>query len=328
MCGVMDDLNLGSNESVIKEIGRIIIDGFRYDAVFTSRRLIIRNDETRGIYLDLLYPDIVLAVQGLNTLQELTITLTYTSDGEQTKTAELSFVRLFGDKDVRACDDCLTILKDYQVPVEITDSTKTRFGGRGSSGRRDVPEMSAFGAQYSSRQAPEEEEEEPSIPHMIAVILISIMIIFTALVIIGDTVTERNIRVAEARMGAVPTATPASDPTTVTAIPTVTTTTVIPESPVPTPTIEIVPQNGVYVRIEYPGNYTGSINGNGFAREVNSSGIQVYQVFLSSGTIGGSIEKGDGSADTMGVQIYKNGGLVSSMNTSRPFGVLEIHQTV
>ena len=89
-----------------------------------------------------------------------------------------------------------------------------------------------------------------------------------------------------------------------------------------------VPPAGIFVRVVYPGQYSGSISGNGLAREVNSSGARVYQVPLSSGTIDAYIEKGDASVRDMTVQVYKDGTLVTSGSTSRPQGMVEIHTAV
>jgi hypothetical protein len=92
--------------------------------------------------------------------------------------------------------------------------------------------------------------------------------------------------------------------------------------------LKAVPPAGVWVRVAYPGNYTGTIAGNGIGKDVNSSGDQFYQFPMTSGIIDGFVEKGDGSVRNMILQVYKDGTLVSYNNTSAPLGIVEIHTTV
>jgi hypothetical protein len=113
-------------------------------------------------------------------------------------------------------------------------------------------------------------------------------------------------------------------PTVSTPVPTLTAT----PATVTTADTSVVPANGVFVRIVYPGQYTGSISANGFERVVNTSGDQVYQLSLANGNIDAFLEKGDGSVRNMLVQVFKNGVLVTSADTSVPLGVVEIHTTV
>jgi len=114
----------------------------------------------------------------------------------------------------------------------------------------------------------------------------------------------------------------------------------VPETTATTPTIAAaptpdtslilheIPPSGIWVRVTYPGNFTGTITANGLARDVNSSGDQFYQLSMSSGMIGGFIDKGDGSGKNMIVQIYNDGTLVTYGNTSVPLGMVEIHARV
>jgi hypothetical protein len=95
----------------------------------------------------------------------------------------------------------------------------------------------------------------------------------------------------------------------------------------PTPdtslTLQPVPATGVWVRVAYPGNFTGTIRANGFEREVSGSGVQDYQVSLATGTIEGFIAKEDGSVKDLVVQVYREKTLISVVNTSIPRGSVE-----
>jgi hypothetical protein len=115
-----------------------------------------------------------------------------------------------------------------------------------------------------------------------------------------------------------------SGPETATATPTI----AVPPTPDTSIVMHAVPPTGIWVRVAYPGNFTGTISTNGLGQDVNSSGDQFYQLSMSSGSIDGYIEKGDGSVKNMVVQVYKDGTLVTYGNTSAPLGTVEIHTTV
>jgi hypothetical protein len=89
-----------------------------------------------------------------------------------------------------------------------------------------------------------------------------------------------------------------------------------------------IPQAGVWVRVYYPGNFTGSVGSVGSLRPVSSTGDQFYQIPISSGTIEGSIEKQDGSVETLVVAIYKDGTLVTRLDTAVPLGVIYLNVPV
>jgi hypothetical protein len=89
-----------------------------------------------------------------------------------------------------------------------------------------------------------------------------------------------------------------------------------------------VPTNGVWVQVSYPGNYSGYLGAQGRQTEVNSSGIQLYQLPVDDAMIEGSIAKQDGSAEKIEVGIYNGGTLISKSETKKPFGVVDIHVMV
>ena len=71
----MDNLTLMSDEAVIQKIQTIIIDGVRYEAVLTGRRLILVESETGRIHEDIPLADISGAISGVNKLREPVITI-------------------------------------------------------------------------------------------------------------------------------------------------------------------------------------------------------------------------------------------------------------
>ena len=100
--------------------------------------------------------------------------------------------------------------------------------------------------------------------------------------------------------------------------------------PTPDTSLELVPvpPTGVWIRVAYPGDFTGTIRANGFGRKVSSSGVQLYQMSISSGTVESEFTKEDGTTKNLVVQLFKDGTQVTYGNTSRPGGVVEIQAMV
>ena len=85
----------------------------------------------------------------------------------------------------------------------------------------------------------------------------------------------------------------------------------------------LIPQNGVWVRVTYPGTYTGSIGMPNDLHASTDSGDRFYQISTTNGTVAVSLKKTDGSSDKLNVEIYKNGVLVKQASTIAPKGELE-----
>ena len=85
----------------------------------------------------------------------------------------------------------------------------------------------------------------------------------------------------------------------------------------------LIPPNGVWVRVTYPGTYTGSIGMPNDLHASTDSGDRFYQISTTNGTVAVSLMKTDGSSDKLNVEIYKNGVLVKQASTIAPKGELE-----
>lgn len=86
----------------------------------------------------------------------------------------------------------------------------------------------------------------------------------------------------------------------------------------------LIPQTGVWVRINYPNEFTGLVGTAGAEREVGDTGERFYQVSTSTGTVSAQIQKADGSGDPLTVEVYKDGELVIKKSTTAPKGIVEI----
>jgi hypothetical protein len=85
----------------------------------------------------------------------------------------------------------------------------------------------------------------------------------------------------------------------------------------------MIPQNGVWVRVTYPGTFTGLLGMPGDLHASTDSGDRFYQISTTNGTVAVSLKKTDGSADILAVEIYKNGVLVKQASTIAPKGELD-----
>lgn len=85
----------------------------------------------------------------------------------------------------------------------------------------------------------------------------------------------------------------------------------------------LIPQNGVWVRVTYPGTFTGLIGMPGDLHASTDTGDRFYQISTTNGTVAVSLQKTDGSSDKLAVEIYKNGVLVKQDSTIAPKGILE-----
>jgi hypothetical protein len=96
--------------------------------------------------------------------------------------------------------------------------------------------------------------------------------------------------------------------------------TTVPAGPTQIP----IPSTGVWVRVMYPGTYTGMVGTPGNPKEVTDSGVHVYSIPTTDGIVGVSLQKNDGTADKLLVEVFKDGVMVKNSSTTTPKGIVEI----
>lgn len=334
----MDNLNLSSDETIIQKTQTIIIEGVRHEAVLTDRRLILIKSETGQIHENIPYTDIRGALSRENKLREPVIMISFNSPEGVKQTLELIFIREVEGRNFKEIERCLAILKQYKVPVE----GKTQFaseerrdrGEKANTGvlaadekttRPAVPEWSFTSTLHQVKKPLKEEAPEHS-----PLVLIAAVVLIIAMFIGGALIAGQVMHPKEG---------PANQSVTSTDI----TNTVVPSllpSPTPSPQPQetpgtdsyvppiTVPTNGVWLKVSYPGNFSGYIGAKGRQIEINGSGTRLYQLPVNDAMIEGSIEKQDGSADTLEVGIYNGGSLVLRSETRKPWGLIDIHTPV
>ena len=92
----------------------------------------------------------------------------------------------------------------------------------------------------------------------------------------------------------------------------------------PTQPQVIIPPTGVWVRVIYPGNFTGSIGSAGKMRPVTGSVDQFYQVPTVDGIVQALIQKKDASGNILTAEVYRNGTMVKNVSITAPRGTIDL----
>jgi hypothetical protein len=158
----------------------------------------------------------------------------------------------------------------------------------------------------------------------IAALAIVILVVIGGMVIVTNSwgTTPQNTLVTPvitpASTVAIATPTPVASPSHAVTQATTSTTPAEPEF--------IIPPNGVWVRITYPGKYSGTFGTPASQYPVGerNTGDQLYTVSTINGPVVASIQKMDGSSSTLAIEVYKNGELVKRVTTGSPKGIIDL----
>ena len=191
-----------------------------------------------------------------------------------------------------------------------------------NAGSPVAPAKEPAPAEPESPQPPENPVPEVSKPGFpaIGILVVVIIAIFIGVVLLANFtsgpsgVPQENTTTT--KITTLATTLPTPKPTTHTPLVTTLVT--------PAATKLIIPPTGVWVRVSYPGTFTGSIGTPGDQRDVTDTGDHFYQISTSTGTVAASLQKKDGSADKIVLEVYKNSALVRQDSTVAPNGIVEI----
>jgi len=90
-----------------------------------------------------------------------------------------------------------------------------------------------------------------------------------------------------------------------------------------------IPASGVYLRVGYLGQYTGSYTANGTSQDVKDSGFQLFDLGKPTGTVNAVFEKADnGVKHNLTAEIWENGRLLSSNATNAAYGTVSVSASV
>lgn len=330
----MDGLSLASDESMILTLQDIISHGIRIEVILTSKRLIlVESGKDRVQHEDIQFETISSVIAGENSHREPTITLSLTSPAGETRTDELIFFRRPGIERVGERDLLIVKLKGYISPALVQEPHAVRpLSGQGTGVLHTTPpgEGAATmqqGRDWTPRYSPYSNGSPPpdDPPVGLKFNAITVIIIILVVVVGGALIYSQFMKGKPA------------GPSGSAAIPTVTTQTIAaiaPSSPTIQPATKqqgtemassvpqvIIPNSGVWVRVQSPGSFIGSVG----SRPVNASGDKFYQIPMRKGIIDVSIQKQEGSGNELAVEIYKDGSLVKRSNTTAPKGTIDLH---
>ncbi len=94
------------------------------------------------------------------------------------------------------------------------------------------------------------------------------------------------------------------------------------QTPVPAPVI--IPANGVWVRVDYFGDYYGWLGLPGSLRGINNTGVQIYKMPESAGIIQVNVYTQDYSGKPLTVTVYRDGKIINNRTVSVPKGYIEL----
>jgi hypothetical protein len=330
----MDNLNLARDESVMYRSQKIISSGTGYEVVLTERRFILAESGTGTIREDLPFSAIVLAAHEFNTLREPVILLTIMEPDGTRKQLELIFVHVIGDLNVQDRDRCMSALRARNVTIEGSlnqarplspvwrDNAGAVATGEEANVRPAVPEWTVYGTPRYTHKVPEEAPPRSSL----------LLIIAAALVIglcVGGILIAGHMSEPLAVPGtvAVPGTSAGVTGNGVSSTAPIPETTSGPARKVLSAT-GATPADGVWVRVSYPGNFSGTVGAQGWMTAVNGSGTQLYHLPVNDTVIEGTVDKLDGSGDILEIEIYNGGALVSESTTAKPWGSIDLDTPV
>lgn len=367
----MPDFYLIGDESIVLTSQNVILEKELYEAILTTRRLIlIRAEGGKDLSREILLREVGSAIAGETGPGEPTITLTFTTPDGVLHAQELVFPKKTGGQDSLHYAEWVKRLKEQVKiaalePVPATadgimpehETVAAAYEAIGTAGER-VPaeeewiatagETNISGGPVSSQPGgtpliipsvfptpePIKTEALPSTPKAGRhTLLVTILII--AIVIIGGAYYYTHHR-GQPLTGPVPTvialqtAMPTATPAPATTLPSIVVTTPVPVTPPPVMAggEVIVPSTGIWVRVQYPGNFSGSVGIQGSMRDIAGSGDRFFQIPAIGGIIDASIQKQDNSGRVLVVTFYENGTTVKQGNTTAPHGTLVINAWV
>ncbi|MDP3396158.1 MAG: hypothetical protein Q8S57_05785 [Methanoregula sp.] len=94
--------------------------------------------------------------------------------------------------------------------------------------------------------------------------------------------------------------------------------------PTPTPVPTLVPADGVWVRIEYPGTFIGEVGNPEIMHPAYGSGVRIYKILWSDRLVHAFAQKQENTGDTLTIEIYNNGTLIKSSSTRAPKGSVDL----
>ena len=339
----MGKVDLQNDEVVVIENKYFSVRSIPVDATITNRRLILTDSRKNVIPQRNIPLAAIHSIDaGENAEKDQIVTLTLLTEDGSLRQMIFTLSRQAGIERKWEYDEWVKKLKEHTTSATAMAQMSRRdtpgivaqeqsFAKSGeefisiSKSRDIVPDYIPYIPKSPESSLPAKAPKRSPIMTIVAIILI-ILIIISAVVVFGQFTKGKGASPAD--KGIVTVITPSASPIP-TPSPTILEVTQTIVSPVTTaPPQYLIPTSGTWVRIQYPGNFIGTVGVRGNFRQLNSTYEQWIPISATEGMIEGSIEKMDGSTDNLIVEIYKDGAQVYSKSTRTPQGVLDLHFTL
>jgi hypothetical protein len=219
-------------------------------------------------------------------------------------------------------------------PIKSVETDTMSTEGLPDSAMPAAPGSDGSLVQDSEETTPESPSPPPSHPPSaqpsnIKLIAVTAIVVIIALVagafiystILGGNTVEPPVPVVTPTITPVATSIPIPSTVPQTQTPQIT------EMPTPKPAV-MMPDKGVWVKVQYTGNFTGRIGTAGNMKQVNASGDQYYQIPINDGIVEVLLQKEDGSGNMLVVEVYQNGKMVARSTKATPYGTIELRETI
>jgi len=332
----MPDFYLTGDESIVMTNQSTVLDGLKYEAILTNRRLIlIRIDDPKAPSREIALREIGSVIGGETSSGEPTITLTSTSAEGVLQAQELIFPRNGSEQGTLHYMEWVDRFKERvknaanePVPVGNAHREEENVISKETFPHevpQELPPVAEPGPPVQTKPPVSDNNEPQNVTRSLKIVIIVTLIIAAGILgALGFSVLHKGVPAQVEEI--VTTETTGMPPaTTVVAISipaTTVTTNPVTTIPIPGDTGVIIPPSGIWVRVQYKGNFTGSVGIQGSLRDVEGKGDRFFQIPATGGIIDANIQKQDYSGDELGVVIYKNGTAVKKGNTTAPGGTL------
>lgn len=339
----MGSLYLNNNESIILSTHNVVINTIQAEAILTSQRLILvdsRHTQLRP--QDIPFTAMETVTIGDTSAMEPVLSLSLVMNDQTRHTLGIVFPQAPKTRRVGERDEWAVKLKEASVNaqrergVQPAELSPPWIPGElpGESVDGETGEKLPEDKFHNPPLAPRKPRASPSSGNR-TLIATGLVIILIIAAIVGVYFFAPTFN-GNSGTTATPAPTPEVTPS-VTELPVITgtpTADITPEEQEPAPEVSatmtaipgiLIPETGVWVRIEYPGNYTASFGTAGRMREVTGSGNQIYQVPAKNEIVDASVQKLDNSGNVLTVSFYNDGQLAKSGTTTNPHGTVDLH---
>ena len=325
---------LADDEPVVLATENIRTRSGSYQAlVLTDKRvLLIRTEGEKISAEEFLLSDLRSALVSQAAKDEPTLLLSYVTPRGEPRRESIVFVSTPEKRRNDEVREWAKKLSDQLRPLPEDGGTlmspqAARPAGRQSGATRDgllEKHGRLSGLAFPDIPGITSEEETPS-AHSRKWIPVGALIIIVLVVLAGIFLLPHAPAKQEATA---PVPTPAETPVpAATAEPVAGPTVAAVQSLAPSQVQYIVPSTGVWVRVDYAGNYTGTVGSGSLLAQVSDAGQHLYQQAVTTGSVRVIIDKSDASNRVLTADIYQDGRLLTGSiknQTSSPYGEVNL----